>query len=239
MAIPGDPTPRADLDAPDAASPERLPAFPLRVVQVFVSPLQLFDRLKENPAWFWALLLGGVLTSVAVAAVPPEVWTEMVRAQLLEAGQEVPPEMAGAGNIYRIGGAVASPIFWFVAAAIFCGIVTGVFAFVLGDRVGFRQVLSAYGHVMLIPALGSLLIVPLRIARRDPQLVLSVGTFVPGLEGYLGAFLNGLDLFSLWAYMLLGLAISRFEPRRSAAVACTVTVGVLVAFVGVVAIFQA
>lgn len=239
MAAPGDPTPRFDLDSPEPASPGRLPAFPVRVVQVFVSPVQLFDRLKENPAWFWALLLGGVLTSVAVFAVPPEVWSEMVRAQLLEAGQEVPPEMAGAGNLYRIGGAVASPIFWFLAAALFSGIITGIFAFVLGDRVGFRQVLSAYGHVLLIPALGGLLIAPLRIARRDPQLVLSVGTFVPGLEGYLGAFLNGLDLFSLWAYLLLGLAISRFEPRRSPAVACSITVGVLVAFVAVVAIFQA
>lgn len=238
MAAPGDPTPRADADLQETPSDGGVPALPVRLVQVVVSPVKLFDRLKDRPVWFWAMLLGGVVAALGAFAVPADIWSEMVRAQLLEAGREIPDGLASAGDIYRIGAMVAGPIFWFVTALVFCGILTGIFAFVLGDSVGYRQMLSAYGHAMIIPALGSLLVVPLRIAQRNPQLMLSVGTFAPGLEGWLGAFLGGLDLFSLWAYLLVGLAVSRFDRRRSPAVSCTITVGLLVAFVAVVAIFQ-
>lgn len=239
MTAPGDPTPRTDPHAGELESTVGVPALPVRLVQVVVSPAQLFDRLRDRPLWFWALLLGAVLTAVSVVAVPADIWSEMTRAQLLEAGQEIPPGMENAGNVFRIGGAIAAPVFWFVTAFLFCGILTGIFAFVLGDDVGYRQMLAAWGHAMWIPALGSLLVVPLRIARRDPQVLLSVGTFVPGLEGWLGAFLGGLDLFSLWAYFLVGLAVSRFDPRRSAGVASAISVGLLVAVVAVIAIFQA
>lgn len=239
MAAPGDPTPRSDLDPPASEEVGPPPPLPLRIAQVVVAPSGLFDRLKDHPVWFTAMFVGAVLTAIGVAAIPADVWSEMVRAQLLEAGRPIPEGMESAGDVYRIGGAVAGPIFWFVAAFIFAGVLTGIFAFVLGDRVSYRQMLSAYGHAMLIPAFGSLLVLPLRLAQRDPQLLLSLGTFAPGLEGWFGAFLNGLDLFSLWGYALVGLAVSRFDPRRSPAVACSITVGLLLAFVGVVAIFQA
>jgi hypothetical protein len=147
--------------------------------------------------------------------------------------------MPGGGNLFRIGGAVAAGIFWFIMAFITSGVATIIFSFVLGDEVGYRHMLSGTAHALLIAATGGLLTLPLKIAQRNPQLVLSVGTFVPGTDGYLAAFLNGLDLFSLWAYFLIGLAVSRFDRRRSVGSAATIMMGIFVALIAVFAVFQA
>lgn len=229
----------SDLDyAPDATPAPALPSFPARVVQLFAAPSRLFDALRERPVWFVALLVGALAVVAGIVVIPPEVWNEMMRAQLLESGQEVPPEMASMGNLYRIGGSVAGLVFWFLSAFAFSGILAGVFGFVLGDRVSYRQMLSAYAHASLVAAFGSLLVAPLRVVQRDPQLTLSVGTFLPGIEGYAGAFLNGLDLFGLGCYFLLGLAVTRFDPRRTLGAAVGITMGFFIAFVAVAAIFQ-
>lgn len=215
------------------------PSLPVRVAQVFFSPTQLFDRLRDRPLWFMTLMLGGILVVVSVVALPADVWAEFFRAQMLEAGQPVPEGLEAGGNLFRIFGAIGGVLFWFVWAFLVSGIATAIFAFVLGDDVRFRQVLSATSHSLLIVAIGGVLILPLRMAQRDPQLVLSVGTFLPFLEGYPAALLGSLDLFALWAFAVLGVAISRFDPKRSVGVAVTVLFGVFIGLMAVVAIFQA
>lgn len=225
------------FSGPDAAPPTPLPSFPVRLVQVVVSPARLFDALRERPVWFVALLVGSLMVVASVLLIPGEIWSEMARAQITATGQEVPADMSSMASVFKFGGAIGGMVFWFIGAFAFAAVYTGIFAFVLGDRVSYRQMLSAFSHVMLIPGLGVLLLTPLRIIQRDPQLTLSVGTFFPGLEGYAGAFLGSLDLFSLWAWVLLGLAVSRFDPRRSMRAATAVIVGAAVAVLAGVAIF--
>jgi hypothetical protein len=224
--------------AVESTSP-RPPSLPVRVIQVFVSPALLFDRLRDRPLWFTTLLLGGIMVVVGVIAVPVDVWAEFFRAQMLEAGQPVPQGLEAGGSVLRIFGALGGVIFWFVWTFLVAGIATVIFAFVLGDDVRYRQVLSATSHALLIVAVGGLLILPLRIVQRDPQLVLSVGAFLPFLDGYPAAFLGSLDLFALWGFAVLGLAIHRFDPKRSAGVAITVLLGIFMGLMSVLAIFQA
>ncbi|MBT8335574.1 MAG: YIP1 family protein [Gemmatimonadetes bacterium] len=216
-----------------------LPSLPVRVGQLVFSPTRLFDALRERPVWFWTLALGAILVVSGVLAIPTEVWGEMMRAQLLEAGQPVPEGIENQGGLFRVGGAIAAGVFWFVVAFVSAGLITGIFAFLLGDEVGYRQVLSVVSHTSLIGALGSLIVLPLRILQRDPQLTLSVGTFLPGLDGYAGAFFRGLDLFGIWSYLLLALALTRLDPRRGFGVAAAVLMTMFVGVVAVFAIFQA
>ena len=211
----------------------------MRLGQLVFSPARLFDALRERPVWFWTLAVGAILVVSGVLAIPTEIWGEMMRAQLLEGGQPVPDGIEAQGGIFRIGGAIAAGLFWFVAAFITAGVVTGIFAFLLGDEVGYRQVLAAVSHTSLIGALGSLIVLPLRIVQRDPQLTLSVGTFMPGLDGYAGAFFRGLDLFGIWSYLLLAFALTRLDPRRGFGVAAGVLLTIFVGLIATFAIFQA
>jgi hypothetical protein len=103
-----------------------------------------------------------------------------------------------------------------VWAFVIAGVTAVIFSFILGDDGRYRQYLSVTAHALLIPALGGLATLPLRIARRNPQLTLNLGLFVPGVEGtYLANLLTILDLFLLWGYVVLALGVHEIDRRRS------------------------
>lgn len=190
--------------------------FGKRVLLTFTAPGALGDSLRAHPAWAAAALLGAVLVVGATAAIPAEIWNEFMRAQTLARGGTVQPGMEGS-NLLRIFGVVGAAVGWFVILFAFSGVLTFIFAFVLGDEGRYRQYLAAHAHANLIGALGAVLVAPLRIARRDPQLTLSVGTFLEGVlqEGFLLGWLRAMDLFALWSWVVLAILVSRVDPRRS------------------------
>lgn len=191
------------------------PSLPLRVVQVFVSPGRLFAALREDPKWLGALLFGALLVVLSTLLIPGDVWNEMFRRQMLQSGRQM-PEGIDFGAIQRVAAVIGGAVFWFVWAFVIAGVTAVIFSFILGDEGRYRQYLSVTAHALLIPALGGLATVPLRIARRDPQLSLNLGLFVPGVEGtYLGSFLTTLDLFLLWGYVVIALGVHQIDRNRS------------------------
>lgn len=198
--------------------PRGLPSLAARLIQVVVSPGKLMTALKEEPRWAGALVLGAVLVLVAAALIPGDIWAESFRQTMLEAGGEVPviPEGIDMGQIQRVLAPIAGVIFWFIFAFFVAAVATVIFAFLLGDQGTFRQYLSVTSHALLISALGGVLILPLRIAQRSPQVTLNLGLFTPFLErGYLLNFLTTLDIFLLWSYVIIGLGIHVMDRRRS------------------------
>lgn len=187
---------------------------PVRVLRVFVAPGRLFAALREEPRWVAALLLGAALVVASTALVPGEIWDEMMRRQMLETGQEL-PEGFDFGTVQRVAAVVGGAVFWFVWAFLLAGVLSVVFAFVLGDKGRYRQYLAVTAHALLIPALGGLATVPLRILRRDPRLTLNLGLFVDLEPGFLLNFLTALDLFLLWAYVVMAAGVHEIDRRRS------------------------
>jgi hypothetical protein len=193
----------------------QVPSIFKRLVDVFLRPAELFDTLRERPVWGGALVLGAVFVVASMWLIPAEVWTEMLRAQM--ADQPAAAEaLEGVGatlmRVFAVGGGL---VFWAVWIFLVAGIATLVFAFFMGDEGKFKQYLAVTSHALLIAAVGGLLITPLRIAQADPQLTLSIGTFLPAGESYLHRFLSGLDLFMIWGYVVLAMGASRIDTRRS------------------------
>lgn len=223
-ADPGGGTPATEAGTPPPAPGETgpaLPSLPRRVLEVFLSPGELFEALARRPAWLGAFLLGGVIVAAGALLVPQELYVEMMREQAGQAGggsagAEGAPDVETIAGFARIAGVVMGAIFWGVYLVLWAGAATLIFAIVLGDDATFRQYFSATSHAFLIAAIGSVLIVPLKIAGGDMTLTLSVGTFTaPLLEGgYLQRVLTGLDLFGLWSLLVLAVAASRFERAR-------------------------
>ncbi len=79
-----------DFSVPPESAPAVLRPLPVRFVQVFFSPGELFSALREKPVWFGAMAVVAVLVGVGVALIPTEMWVEFSRNQMLERGQEVP-----------------------------------------------------------------------------------------------------------------------------------------------------
>jgi len=185
------------------------------MAEVFFSPGKLFEGLREHPAWFGVLLVGGALTMAAMLLIPQELWVAAAREQLIRQGQEVPPGLAATAGIMRMAALVGGSLFWFVWAFLLAGIVTVVFAFVLGDQGRYVQYLSVVSHALLIGAVGGLLLVPLRVFQQDPSLNLSLGTFALFLqEGYALRVLKLLDLFGLWGYGVMAVGVTKVDPQR-------------------------
>lgn len=227
--------------SPDTAGAVQGPAsFPRRVLWTFVAPERLAENLKQHPRWLVPMLVGAALVVLATVLIPAELWVEMIRRQMLESGQTMPEgfDPAAMGTFQRIGAIVAGAVFWFVWALVMAGIATLVFAFILGDDGRFRQYFSVTAHALLIPAVGGLLTVPLRLAQGDPMVTLNLGLFLPLDDGYLANLLRSLDLFVLWSWLVLAVGVHVIDRRRSLGSAAAVLLTVAVAFAAIGAFFQ-
>lgn len=201
-----------------------LPNLAVRFMQVFFSPGELFDRLKDKPAWFGAIVLGGLMVGLGTYLIPVELTLEVMRQQFMERGQDFPAGLEGGGaGLIRLAGLIFGPVFFGVFAVITTGVVTVIFTFLLGGEGRFKQYLSVIAHAYLISAVSYLALVPLRIAAGDPQLLLSVGTLLPiGKDAYLGNFLGLIDLFSLWTWVIVGLGVATITKNLSWGAAATI-----------------
>lgn len=213
-----------------------MPSLPRRFLAVFFSPGELFERLAKEPVWVGALLLGAVLGALAAIAAPAELYEAGMREQLLDAGRPVPDDLSAGATIARIFGSVAALIVGPLIAAAMAGIVAFIFLFGFGDQGSYRQHLAVVAHAFLVPAVSTLALVPLKIQAADMRLRLSVGTFLPFLEeGWLSLGLGWLDLFGLWAWVLVALGVSKIDPERSWGSAAGVILGIVVFLTFVVA----
>lgn len=191
------------------------PALPRRVLDVFVSPGRLTEALAARPVWAGALVLGAAVVVLQIALIPAEVWDTVFRELMLQQGQ-TPPEEGVGGSLMRVWSVVAGSVAWVLMTFLAAGLITVLFAFVLGDEGRYAQYLAILAHAWLIPAFVGLALVPLRVSLADPQLVLSVGLFFPFLEeGYAADVLGFLDLAQLWALLVVAEGAHAIEPRRS------------------------
>ncbi len=189
------------------------PPFFSRVVDVFFSPGELFEKLRDNPVWFWTLFLAGVLITASVGVLPAEAWEQMLQAQAAESGQEMPESMV---TIVRISGTAFALIGVFIWAFILSGLAMLLFTFFMGGDGTYKQFLSVVSHSTLIGALGAVVTTPLKVIKLAPQLTLNLGTVRTFLEeGFLLRFLTMMELFGLWSFAILAVGITKVDPRRS------------------------
>ena len=213
-----------------------------RYVQVFFSPDDLFQGLRTRPYWVGAVLLGSGLAAAGVMLLPPDSMLETVREQALASGQPLPPEFEGLvddlGGVVRYIAGAATFVFWPLGLAMYAGVVTVIFAFLLGHEGTYKQYLAVVAHAQLVTATAGVLVAPLRIAMEDAQVLISLGTFAPFLEpGYLLRFLSLVDLFGIWAWLLVGLGAARIARKKSWAVGCVFVLMIPVVTAAVGALF--
>lgn len=215
-----------------------LPGLLGRYFSVFTSPDKLFRALRTRPEWMGAMLLGSCLMLAGTVLIPPELTMATLRERMLETGRAIPPGFEDQMALFRYAGAAAAFVFWSIMLAVFAGVVTVFFALLLGHEGTYRQYLAVVAHALLIPATATVLLVPLKIAAEDAQLLLSVGAFATFLEaGYLLRFLSFLDLFGLWAWVLVGLGAARIGRKESWAGGAISLLAIPVMMAAVIAIF--
>ena len=215
-----------------------LPGLFVRYIRVVTAPDVLFQGLRGRPDWAGAIFLGAALIAAGTLLIPPDLTLATLREAIMAQGQPVPPGLEDQGALIRFAGAAAAFVFWPILMAFFAGLVMLFFAVLLGHEGTYRQYLAVVAHAQLIVATSGILLSPLRIAMEDAQLLLSVGAFATFLEpSYLLRFLSFLDLFGIWAWVLVGLGAARIGRKESWAGGTLFILMIPVTMAAVIAIF--
>jgi hypothetical protein len=215
-----------------------LPPFHKRVVDVFFNPGRLARALRDHPVWAVAMVVGAVLVGLQLALIPTDVLVEARRQALLRAGQQMPALTPRMETIIRwsapIAGMISTPVMEFILA----GVVTLLFAFILGDEGRYRQYLAVLSHSWLIPAVVEFVFLPLKIAEKNPQMTVSLGTFCFFLpEGYLLKVMSMMSLSQIWAWLVVAAGVHAINPKRRVATAAAALIILNLVIVMIFAIF--
>lgn len=194
-----------------------LPGLPMRFIQALVSPGKLFRELRAEPKALAALVLGAVVVALANSLLPAESYESVIREQITRVGGEMPANMGTAVQFAKWGSVVGVLVVWPFVGVIGAAFNVLLFKIALGYEGSFKQYLSVTAHALLVAAVGTLALTPARILAQNPQMTLSVGALVPGLQaGLVARFLGYLDFFNLWATMLIGYGASILDGKRGA-----------------------
>ena len=231
-------------ESSDASAEEHgIPSLPVRIVQVFVSPAKLFDDLRHRPAWLGAIL-GLIGLSIALQLLMPVVVPEEIRRAATDAQFErfvqdpavLEQQVDAVMSQGPVGGIVTVIIATPIVLSIIAGLLLIAFNVILGGEASFKQLLSAATHAMYIGTAGGVVSIGLMAVGAEIT-TLTPGLFLPEMEGFIGRFLNGINIFSVWTCGVLGVAVSRFYPGRSVAAGTTYLLVLYLILVAAIAMF--
>lgn len=169
------------------------------------SPGEQFERMKERPSFWGALIIVTILMTIATVvttiATPDEIY------QMGPGGQLSADELAMAkvfGMVFAgIGGLIGTPVGILISAAIMLLIAT-----LAHTGTNFKQMLSLNAYIFFIGMIGTLLnaVVHLAIGGDPAVVVTGLNSLVQG-EGTTGGLLNGIEIFSIWTTILTAMGL--------------------------------
>lgn len=197
---------------------------PRRVLNTFVAPRRLFAEFQIHTPWLGVLVITTLVAMLATITIPDSVFVDQTRNATNRLGKPVTvtSDAATIARWGRILAAFSAAMLQPMIALGLAGLLSLVFGAVMRGQARFAQYLAISSHVLLVPALGALLLLPFRFTH--PELEPSLALFTPFLhsESWFFRLLASVNLFSLWTILLLALGVSvvnRTIPwRRAAAV---------------------
>ncbi len=192
------------------------------VSNVFFSPAAAFDSVAKRPQWVLPILVL-IGCSIALQLAVPE---EFLREQMEQTVEATLPEDVSQSDLEAVVEARVDftttwgPIFIVILTPISSLVVASLlmllFNVVMGGSGHFKQVFSATVLANYILLLGAV-VAQVLIRMGAPNPILSPGLLLPeGVSGFTADFLNVINVFAVWMCGVLGVAMSRIYPGRSA-----------------------
>jgi hypothetical protein len=190
------------------------------LIDVFVNPAALFERLRDRPDWLIPFFIGCVFMLVVQYFLHP--YTS--RATLGMITDSTPPQMAqalrDAANKPADWKLIFQPISYGVLCLIGAGILTGLAA-MFTAKGQFKPIFSAfvYAKLVILPAmLLALLVVSLRGVDAVNSLMDVMWTLGPAMfvtdNKFLFNVLTQINLFEAWYVILLVIAIQKITGAK-------------------------
>lgn len=188
-----------------------------KLFNVIFSPVKAAEGVIAKPGVLFPILMILILPVLLVVLRFPvyqQTQIELTRT-ILEANPQLTPEqidatikMTTSNALLTVGGMpVSSLLAWF-----FMALLAFIFVKIFKGEGSFKHYLSWAGYAFVFNILASLLIFIASYFTGSYTLNTSLALFTPDLRGsVLYGILRGMDLFSIWYYIVFGIGLARIS----------------------------
>jgi hypothetical protein len=222
---------------------------PQRVLNTFFAPTKTFEDIRRNASWWVPWLLGSIISTCFIVTVDKKIGFEtIVNNQMAQAPEfvkrameRVPPEQRRQ-NIerqiasQRIGALYLGWLFYLIIAIILAALVMFVFNFILEAGIPFKNALAIWFYASLPRGLFAILGIVVLMIGVDPSgfdlenpVATNLAAFMdPSTSGkFLYRLCSGIDIFAIWAVILLGMGFASQSKKKISATTGITTIAVL------------
>ncbi len=170
---------------------------------VLVFPARTFERLRERPRWVLPVIFGIACALVsAIYAVRGGYMDPFIHSMALRSGH--PSEIIKSGFV---GGSVLMAVLGVPLIILIETLFFRLAGRLMGGRARFGQVLSAVAHASVVSGVGALAMAGLMRITGSPTVGANLAVLLDsGANAFVWSLARQIDLFSLWFFVLLGIA---------------------------------
>ena len=205
-----------DAEVRTPESPEHL-GFLEKFWNLFVDPRKLFASIGGGHQW---IILWLIMGAVAIAGYLPI--KDIVKANQMEQVEKslagntaVTPEQKQeildnmSENFENPAWLLLTPVFQLVALLFAAAVLLFIGNIILGGNTKFLPVLNAYAGTGMLTILGTLVVVPLVMAKGSMDVSIGLGVLTsPDTGPFMKKLLSSFELFGLWQVWLSSVAVS-------------------------------
>jgi hypothetical protein len=201
-----------------------------RLAGVFYEPGKVFADVAQKPRWIAPMLISILVGLVLVYAISTHVGWDLTIRKMFATNPRMEDmtvdqrekAIATATKISSIGGWVGAVLGGPFSVLIIAGVLTGIFNGLVGTDVKFAQAFAITTYALLVRALLAALMILLVYLKPPGEFDMQVSPFSPAaymnrLENpkWLMALCGSLDLFTIWAIILLAIGFSAAARKLS------------------------
>ncbi|HEU0052599.1 MAG TPA: YIP1 family protein [Longimicrobium sp.] len=209
----------------DAAPEAPMRGFFARAVDVLLSPGRVMAELAgaSRPPWAGpAFLAAGVMAALTVLTLVLVPRDELARFIFEQATRNGNPrgltveQMQPMIPIQMAGGAVAVVAWAFLRVFLIGAVLLLAFTTVGGGSARFAHYRAVVSHAGIVSLVGFVAEWALRLFSGKLDLALNLSILAPGMDekGLAFVFLRSLNIFTLWAFVVVGIGVSAANRRK-------------------------
>lgn len=186
-----------------------------RIINIFLSPAEVFEELKNESDWLLPLSIIIVVSLLSTLLLLPSVIIPN-QAEMIAKNPNLTLEQKNASMAYLKGPFLyvttifSTTIMPIIVFAILAGVVMLIRGIFGGEKVKFKKVFSAVIYTGLIGSLGTLFNSIVMYTQKTINVGLNLALILPQTTGFLQRLYKGITVFGLWQVILMGILLTVF-----------------------------
>ncbi len=203
------------------------------IAEVFYKPAEFFTKLKDNPKILIPYVFFIFITFITLyllkdLIIDMQTSSPQFVENMEKTGQPITPELISIMKISTlVFGTMAMSLYPLLVAALalFFG------NFVFAGKGSYKELLSVALYGGIVYTLGSMIIVPMMLAKNSMMVSFSLAVFATdyGVESVIYTALSKISIFNIWEIIVVGIGFSTIYdfPRNKGYILAVLSVGLL------------